>query len=87
MIIVVFFSVWSDIFGQRHLGRIQGAAQMLTVLASGLGPLVFAKSAEFAGSYRPLLFALAAAAFALCLLARSAETPSQETSRIVPRAA
>jgi MFS family permease len=38
MIIVIFFSVWSDLFGQRHLGRIQGVAQMLTVLSSGLGP-------------------------------------------------
>ena len=33
MIIVIFFSVWSDLFGQKHLGRIQGAAQMLTVLS------------------------------------------------------
>lgn len=54
MIIVVFFSVWSDLFGQRHLGRIQGAAQMLTVLSSGLGPLLFAKCVEITGSYAPL---------------------------------
>lgn len=85
MIIVIFFSVWSDLFGQRHLGRIQGAAQMLTVLSSGLGPLLFAKSVETTGSYRSLLFALAGAAFVLCLLARSVQTPVIVRPNIVPQ--
>jgi MFS family permease len=75
MIIVIFFSVWSDLFGQRHLGRIQGAAQMLTVLSSGLGPLVFAKSVEVYRSYAPLLFVLAALTLALALAARKIRTP------------
>ena len=43
MITVMFFAVWRRAFGAAHLGRIQGAAQMLTVLASAIGPLIFAK--------------------------------------------
>jgi len=38
MITVIFFAVWRQAFGPAHLGRIQGAAQMLTVLASAVGP-------------------------------------------------
>lgn len=48
---VLFFAVWSQRFGREHLGQIQGAAQMLTVLASALGPLVLAKVVESTGSY------------------------------------
>jgi MFS family permease len=87
MIIVVFFSVWSDLFGQRQLGRIQGAAQMLTVLSSGLGPLLFAKSVEITGSYRPLLFALGGAVLILSFLVRRLEHPNQPKSEVVPRMA
>ena len=58
MITVMFFAVWRRAFGAAHLGRIQGAAQMLTVLASAIGPLIFAKSAAWAGSYFPALWVL-----------------------------
>ena len=58
MITVIFFAVWRQAFGPRHLGRIQGAAQMLTVLASAIGPLVFAQSASWTGSYFPALWIL-----------------------------
>jgi len=75
MIIVVFFSVWSDLFGQRHLGRIQGAAQMLTVLSSGFGPLVFARCAALNGSYAGLLYALAGVSLLLAFIAKSVRTP------------
>src|SRR5205085_8375757 len=76
MIIVIFFSVWSDLFGQRHLGRIQGAAQMLTVLSSGLGPVLFAKCAEISGSYSPLLVAMAAVSVLLGVVASLIRTPA-----------
>ena len=42
LVMVLFFSVWPRLFGRRHLGRIQGAAQALTVLASAIGPLLLA---------------------------------------------
>ena len=77
MIIVVFFSVWSDLFGQRHLGQIQGAAQMLTVVSSALGPVLFADGARRFGSYAPLLFVLAGAVLALALVARVIRDPTQ----------
>ena len=59
MISVVFFAVWRRAFGALHLGRIQGAAQMLTVLASAIGPLIFAQSSRMTGSYFPAVWALA----------------------------
>ena len=59
MITVMFFAVWRSAFGAAHLGRIQGAAQMLTVLASAVGPLIFAQSAAWTGSYFPALWILA----------------------------
>ncbi len=57
-ITVIFFAVWRRAFGVAHLGRIQGAAQMLTVLASAIGPLIFAKAASWTGSYFPALWLL-----------------------------
>ncbi len=56
---VIFFAIWGQAFGPAHLGRIQGAAQMLTVFASAIGPLLFAKCHAAAGSYGPLLATLA----------------------------
>jgi MFS family permease len=78
MIIVIFFSVWSAAFGQRHLGRIQGAAQMLTVLSSGLGPVLFAKCAEVYHSYAPLLLVLAGAVLLLAFAAKTVRLPNRE---------
>jgi MFS family permease len=61
LVMVLFFSVWPRVYGRRHLGRIQGAAQALTVLASALGPLLLAACVEWTGSYRGMFYALAAA--------------------------
>lgn len=64
---VVFFTVWRQAFGPSHLGQIQGAAQLLTVLASAAGPLVLAGGHRSYGSYAPVVqnLAVAAAVFAL----------------------
>jgi MFS family permease len=62
MITVMFFAIWRR-FGSEHLGRIQGAAQMLTVLASAVGPLLFAQCAAITGSYAPVLLILAPCVF------------------------
>lgn len=62
VITVVFFAVWSSLYGRRHLGKIQGAAQMLTVFASALGPLVFAEVKDRTGSYLAILTTMAVAA-------------------------
>src|SRR5262245_57262725 len=62
-------------YGSAHLGRIQGAAQMLTVLASAVGPLMFAKSVELTGSYMPVLRILAPAVALLGIAALRVRLP------------
>ena len=42
LVMVLFFSVWPRVYGRRQLGRIQGVAQAMTVLASAVGPLLLA---------------------------------------------
>jgi cyanate permease len=76
MITVIFFAIWRR-FGSRHLGRIQGAAQMLTVLASAIGPLLFAKCAAITGSYAPILFVLAPSVGILGIAARNVTVPDE----------
>ena len=76
MITVLFFAVWRQAFGATHLGRIQGAAQMLTVLASAIGPLIFAQCAAMTGSYTPALWTLAPCVFLLSLAAFRVPMPS-----------
>jgi MFS family permease len=51
LVMVLFFSVWPRAYGRAHLGRIQGAAQAMTVVASALGPLLLAWCVEWTGSY------------------------------------
>jgi MFS family permease len=58
MVMVLFFAIWPQAFGRASLGRIQGAAQMLTVVASAIGPLLFSSCLEVTGSYSPALYAL-----------------------------
>ena len=68
LVMVLFFSVWPRVYGRAHLGRIQGAAQARTVLASAIGPLLLAACVEWTGSYAAMFNILAgvigAAAFA-----------------------
>jgi MFS family permease len=60
LVMVLFFSVWGRVFGRRHLGRIQGSAQALTVVASAVGPLLLAWCLASTGSYAAIFNALAA---------------------------
>jgi MFS family permease len=60
LVMVLFFSVWGRLFGRMHLGRIQGAAQALTVVASAIGPLLLAWCVEWTGSYTAMFQVLAA---------------------------
>ena len=59
VVIVIFFSFWSRVFGRAHLGKIQGAAQTLTVLASAIGPLLLAACVTSTGSYAAVFYVLA----------------------------
>ena len=58
-IMVVFFAFWGRAYGRAHLGRIQGAAQALTVVASAVGPLFLAMWSEATGSYAVAFYVLA----------------------------
>ncbi len=67
IVTVVFFSVWGKVYGRGHLGRIQGCAQMMTVFASAVGPLLLAKTLARTGSYDRMFYALAAVVAGLAL--------------------
>ena len=58
-IVVLFFSFWSHAFGRAHLGKIQGAAQAMTVIASAIGPLLLAECVARTGSYALMFYLLA----------------------------
>jgi MFS family permease len=51
LVTVLFFTVWGQAFGTARLGRIQGAAQLMTVLASAIGPEMLAQGQSQGGSY------------------------------------
>ena len=68
-VIVIFFSFWSRSFGRLHLGKIQGVAQALTVVASAVGPLLMAEGVARTGSYAAGFYLLAVIVVALGLSA------------------
>lgn len=68
-VIVIFFAFWSRAYGRAHLGKIQGAAQALTVVASATGPLLLAECVARTGSYAAMFYGLT---FVVLLLALSA---------------
>jgi MFS family permease len=59
-IVVVFFAIWGQAFGRLHLGKIQAAAQVLTVFASASGPWLLSQCKAATGSYLPF-FGMSAA--------------------------
>jgi len=79
-VIVIFFSFWSAAYGRAHLGKIQGAAQALTVIASAIGPLLLAETVTRTGSYAAMFYLLTVVVLLLAICAwfvRPAETSSQ----------
>jgi len=84
---VLFFTVWGQFFGRAHLGRIQSISQMMTVLASALGPRVFAECLTRFGNYNAAfmwlsVFSLLLAIWSvwLTLPASATESPSSHSS-------
>ena len=76
-VMVVFFSFWGKAFGRAHLGRIQGAAQAMTVLASAVGPLLLAVWVEITGSYASAFYALATVVALLAVAAALVRMPGR----------
>ena len=68
-VIVIFFSFWSHAYGRAHLGKIQGAAQALTVVASAVGPLLLAECVARTGSYAAMFYLLTLVVLGLALSA------------------
>lgn len=75
IVTVSFFTVWGAAFGQTHLGKIQGWAQMMTVVASAAGPKLFAECHARTGSYLGLFYAFVPIALVLALAAWLAKLP------------
>ncbi|HVA45082.1 MAG TPA: MFS transporter [Pirellulales bacterium] len=69
VVTVSFFTVWGAAFGQAHLGKIQGWAQMMTVVASAAGPKLFAEWQSRTGSYTGAFYLFVPIAAVLALAA------------------
>lgn len=82
IIVVVFFAFWGKVYGRTHLGRIQGAAQLLTVVGSGLGQQLFAEAHAVSRSYAPLFFLLTPVIAGLGLFCWTVPLPNSELSPI-----
>jgi MFS family permease len=75
-VMVVFFSFWGKAYGRTHLGRIQGAAQIMTVLASAVGPEFLAEWSSSTGSYSSAFYVLAAVVGVLAITASVIPIPA-----------
>ena len=80
IVTVVFFSVWGQAFGRTHLGRIQGCAQMMTVLASAVGPLLLAETLRKTGSYDSIFYGLAFLVAILGISSWTIRMPSRQVT-------
>ena len=80
MVTVLFFTIWAQLFGRSQLGKIQGVAQMLTVVASALGPVVLAEVKARTGSYLPAIVWLGLTAAVLAVLIAIVPIPRREPS-------
>lgn len=74
-VMVLFFGVWAACYGRAHLGKIQGAAQLLTVVFSALGPVLLADCAALTGSYAFIFRLLAVVVGVLALAAWRVRLP------------
>jgi MFS family permease len=74
-VIVIFFSFWSRVFGRKFLGQIQGSAQMLTVLASAIGPIILVECLELTGSYAAIFYLLSVVVILLGISAWFVQLP------------
>lgn len=77
LITVVHFAAWGHFYGRGHLGRIQGVAQIVSVLASAAGPLFLAWGHETTKSYLPVYYAFAIGVFVLSLAAFAVRVPQR----------
>jgi MFS family permease len=75
IITVIYFAVFGHTYGRGHLGVIQAAVQVLTVLASASGPVVLAGCRELLGATDLFFWVFALAAVLLAMLAWLVKLP------------
>jgi MFS family permease len=79
IITVIYFAVYGHAYGRGHLGAIQAAVQVLSVLASATGPVVLAYCREQRGGSTALFFQVSAGVAALvAVVAWYVRTPAVE---------
>jgi len=76
-VMVVFFSFWGRAYGRSQLGRIQGGAQAMTVVASAVGPLFLALCVDATGSYAAAFYVTAAIVTVLAVAAAAVPIPAR----------
>lgn len=85
MITVLFFTVWAKLYGRSYLGRIQSIAQMLTVFASALGPVVLAEVKTRMGSYQPAIVGLGLVTGLFAVAVAFVPNPKKSTTEELPQ--
>lgn len=84
IVTVVFFSAWSRVFGRSHLGRIQGAAQIVSVLASAVGPLLLTMIRERTGSFSAFYHVVTLVVLALAVWSWFVSEPKRDHRKMLP---
>lgn len=77
IVTVAHFVAWRALFGASHLGRIQGPAQLLSVLFSASGPLFAASCHAVTGTYRVGFYVMAGTVGILAIAAFMVPIPKE----------
>jgi hypothetical protein len=80
LVTVIFFAAWGSLFGRAHVGRIQGLAQLITVVASAVGPDLMAEGRAVTASYTSMFYALSVLTGGLALAAVFVRIPAGEVA-------
>ena len=83
MVTVLFFTVWARLYGRTHLGRIQGIAQLLTVFASALGPVIMAEVRAQLDTYYPAVMSFGAVSAMLAVAAAFVPIPRRKEAIVL----
>lgn len=75
-----FTFVWPKFFGRKHLGSIQGVAQMGAVIGASIGPIPLGLGYDYLGGYGGTLVALAAIPVACAVAVVFMRVPRLETA-------
>jgi MFS family permease len=82
VITVIYFAVYGHTYGRLHLGSIQGVVQILSVLASAIGPVILSVFRERNGSTDAFFYVFAALTALLAIAAWYVPVPRRGTVTI-----